>query len=276
MKKILLAFDGMHFSDGAFEFARILNENKRILLTGVFLPEVDYAILSDYSGGGMVGDLSVPLVANHTAEAVKISREKFAKLCNLNFIEYRIHDDYIEFALPELKKESAFADLMIIGSQSFYKNLGTEDVNQYLEDTLHQAQCPVVVVPEKFHFPQTNILAYDGSASSVYAIKQFAYLFPDLVQNPTILVYSNKESLAEIPDQVNIEELVARHFRDLTLFKMEADPRQYLNTWLIKRNSAILISGSYGRSGLSRLFHKSFLSDVIKDHHIPVFVTHYK
>jgi hypothetical protein len=37
MKKILLAFDGEHFSEGAFEFASSLNRKERILLTGVFL-----------------------------------------------------------------------------------------------------------------------------------------------------------------------------------------------------------------------------------------------
>ena len=39
MKKILIAFDGTHFSDGAFEFARRVNELQPILLTGVFLPQ---------------------------------------------------------------------------------------------------------------------------------------------------------------------------------------------------------------------------------------------
>lgn len=276
MKKILLAFDGRHFSEGAFEFARILNENKRIWLTGVFLPEVDYAMLSDYSSGGIVGNLSIPIVDNITDDYLLKSIERFELLCKKNLIEYSVHYDQIEFALPQLKKETGFSDLLIIGSESFYKNLGSDEPNEYLEDTLHEAQCPVVVVPEKFNFPQTNILAFDGSSSSIYAIKQFAYLFPDLTQNPTILAYETQNLNLQLPDEVNIEELVGRHFRDLTLFKFGAEPRQFFNTWLNKRNNAMLIAGSYGRSGLSRLFHKSFLTNVIKDHHIPVFTTHNK
>ena len=43
MKKIIIPFDGGHFSKGAFSFASSLHEIKPILLTGVFLPEVDYA-----------------------------------------------------------------------------------------------------------------------------------------------------------------------------------------------------------------------------------------
>ena len=41
MKKILLAFEGSHFSEGAFEFARKLNELSPVQLTGVFLPQIE-------------------------------------------------------------------------------------------------------------------------------------------------------------------------------------------------------------------------------------------
>ena len=39
MKKVVIAFDGNHFSEGAFEFVRRLNELQPILLTGVFLSD---------------------------------------------------------------------------------------------------------------------------------------------------------------------------------------------------------------------------------------------
>ena len=45
MKKILLVFDGINFSEGAFEFARRLNEKNKILATAVFIPQVNYANL---------------------------------------------------------------------------------------------------------------------------------------------------------------------------------------------------------------------------------------
>ena len=49
MKKVLLAFDGLHFSKGAFEFARRLNELEPILLLGVFVPQVTIANLWSYA-----------------------------------------------------------------------------------------------------------------------------------------------------------------------------------------------------------------------------------
>ena len=100
--------------------------------------------------------------------------------------------------IPELTKETRFADLLIIGSEIFFKNISDNDSNIFLKHTLQHTECPVMVVPEKFYFPSQNILAYDGSASSVFAIKQFAYLFPDLCDNKTILVYATEET-GDIP-----------------------------------------------------------------------------
>jgi hypothetical protein len=133
----------------------------------------------------------------------------------------------------------------------------------------------VLIVPEKFVFPESNILAYDGSESSVYAIKQFAYLFPELTGNKTVLVFMD-DSDNPIPDENNIKELVARHFPDLTLLKLELPSTKYFATWINEKNNALLVSGAYGRSSFSQLFKKSFVSDVIRDHRLPVFISHRK
>jgi len=273
MKKILLAFDGGHFSQGAFEFAKTLNERKRILLTGVFLPQVDYANLWSYSGGGMSGNTFIPLLEDEDAEAVEKNTRKFETLCIANGIEYRVHNDFSEFALSGLKRETRFADMLIIGGESFYESFGTGEPNDYLKETLHGVECPVIVVPEDFAFPGNNILTYDGSDSSVYAIKQYAYLFPELANNKTLLVYIDHED--EIPDRINIEELAARHFPNLTIMKLEIDPEKYFTTWLSEQKRGIVISGSFGRSSLSRVFKKSFITNVIKEHTLPVFVAHF-
>ncbi len=276
MKKILLAFDGSHFSEGAFKFAKILNERQRILLTAAFLAQVDYANLWSYSGGDASGAVFIPLVEDADTEAVVKNIEHFENMCKKNDIEYRVHKDFTDFALPELKKESRFADLLVIGSEKFYENIRTGDVNDYLQDTLHGVECPVIIVPEKFDFPKTNILAYDGSGSSVYAIKEFAYLFPELTSNPTVLVFAKEDGENTFPDEVNIEELTARHFPDLTLVKLQIDPRKYFVEAVQESKSSILVCGSFGRSMLSRIFRKSFVNDIIRQHCIPIFIAHHK
>jgi hypothetical protein len=200
--------------------------------------------------------------------------KRFGDYCIKNGIEYRVHKDFDDFALPELKKETRFADLLIISGETFYKNSGSDEPSEYLKEALHGVECSVIVVPEDIQFPDTNILAYDGSASSVYAIKQFAYLFPELTGNETVLVYANEKENEELPDQVNIEELASRHYNNLVISKVHADPKNFFHSWLQEKRNSILVSGAFGRSGFSRLFHKSFISDIIKEHKLPVFISH--
>lgn len=272
MKKILLAFDGTHFSEGAFDFARSLNEIDPILLLGVFIPQVNYANLWSYANAGS-GPMLLPLLEDEESQQVQANIERFKTLCQKNNIDYRVHKDFLDFALPELKKETRFADMAILSSESFYTNLGTAMPNEYMKEALHGAECPVLVVPEKACFPETNILAFDGSESSVYAIKQFAYLFPELSNNKTLLIYAGEDD-ETFPQKVYIEELAARHFPNLTFLKLDANPKKYFASWIREKKSAILVSGAFGRSSLSQLFKKSFVSDVISDHQLPVFIAH--
>ncbi len=152
--------------------------------------------------------------------------------------------------------------------------MGAVAPNDYLREALHDVKCPVLLVPEKFDFPESVILAYDGSDGSVLAIKQFAYQFPSLTNKKTLLVYANDDPSEDFPDKIQIEELAARHYSDLTMFKLDINPRKYFGDWVAEKKSALLVSGSYGRSGLSQLFRKSFVKDVLVDHHLPVFIAH--
>lgn len=272
MKKILLAFDGVHFSEGAFNFASQLNDLHPVLLVGVFVPQLSYANLWSYAAG-TAGATYIPLIEAEDSNTIEKNIQRFEKLCRKNFIPYKVHKDFYDFALPELKKETRFADLLIISSETFYKNIGEGDPGEYIKEAVHNAECPVVIVPEHFDFPKINILAYDGFQSSVYAIKQFAYLFPELCNQQTIVVYSS-DDLEKIPDQNHIEELVKTHFFDTNFLKLDLDPKKYFKTWVSENDDAILISGAFGRSGFSGLFHKSFISDLIAEHKVPVFIAH--
>jgi hypothetical protein len=273
MKKVLLASDSTQFSEGAFEFARRMNENEKILLTGAFLPHINYSTLWSYASGES-GTLLVPLPEPEEKESAERNIAHFEILCRKHDIDFVVHREFYEFALPEFKKETRFADLVILSSQVFFGTHGTIESSEYLKDALHAAECPVVIVPEKFSYPQTNILAYDGSASSVFAIKQFAYLFPELCDNKTWLVTVGQEQDG-LPHEENIEELVGRHFSYISLIKLDLDPDQYFSTWIdIEKAKPILVAGSYGRSFLSRIFKKSFVSELITQHKYPVFISH--
>lgn len=272
MKKVLLPFDGSHFSPGAFEFVRRMNEQSPILLVALFLPEVNYAAMTAYAGT-FSGPVFMP-VAEPQKETIQKNITLFKDLCVKHHIEFRVHRETEDFALPQLSMETRFADLAVIGSETFYKNLSDSVPNELLKEALHKAECPILLVPEDVEWPASNILAYDGSAAAVFAIRQFAYLFPEWSNNKTVLVYMKEEDTQEVPQEIRIEELAARHFSDLTIFKKEIDPRTYFSSWITHKDRPILISGAFGRSSLSRMFQKSFVSGIIHDHKVPVFIAH--
>lgn len=273
MKKILIAFNGSCYPEAALEFARQLNKTQPVLLTAVFIPQATYSYLWSVSGT-LAGPIFPPLVEEVSNELAEINHRKFESFCKTNSIKYVLHNDIYDFALPELVKETRFSDLLIVQSGKFYDSINEVEEMGHLKDLLEQTECPVLIVPEKFDFPQKNIIAYDGSASSVYGIKQFAYLFPELANNETVVVFSKNEEEAELPDEALIEELGSQHYKNLKLLKLIIEPKKYFATWLSEEKKAILISGSFGRSGISQLFRKSFVTDIVAGHSLPIFIAH--
>jgi hypothetical protein len=272
MNKIVLLSDKEQLSKGAFEFARMLNEQDPILLSGVFLPQEDYwnsLVYYSYGLGTVAPYLPIPEIAeNQTAIS------QFTTSCVRNGIEYRVHEKRFESIGAELRTETRFADMLVFSNQSFYQHLDRSVSEEYTDEALHLAECPVVITPEHFSRPENIILAYDGSASSVYAIKQFAQLMPALAGLKTLLVYVNPYDGTELPHRSYIEELAARHYPNLTFQKLDIDPSRYFDTWMSEQKNAMLVAGSQGRNGISELFRKSFIQEVISEHMLPVFTAH--
>jgi hypothetical protein len=76
MRKILLVFDGINFSEGAFEFARRLNDKNQILVAGVFVPQVDFANLWSYAGAAG-GAITIPLIEDDESREIEKNIERF-------------------------------------------------------------------------------------------------------------------------------------------------------------------------------------------------------
>ena len=273
MKKILLAFDGQHFSPGVFEFVKQMNAGQKVLATGLFLPSVDYVELLYSYGGVPAGPLFVTEAVELDEHLLKANVDHFKQLCHENQIACTVHTDFTRHIVPFLQNETRFADLLVLSSKSFYENLGLETQEDYIANVLHKAECPVVLVPEDYRTPRSVIMAYDGHEQSVYAIKQFAYMFPEFHDTEALLVYFDKGK-SGVPDRDGIDELAALYFSELTIFKLKIDTRKDLEKWLSDNGDTMLVAGAYGRSAFSEMFKKSFISEVIRDHKVPIFVAH--
>lgn len=274
MKKIILAFDGKHFSEGVMQMAEWLNEKQPVLMTGVFLSPVDYREIIGYSGMGIGTPVMMPPIETDDS-LVNENIRKFRERCTHGGFEFRVHKDTDLFALQELITETRFADLLVVSSELFYENIQKNQPNDYLRKTLHESECPVLLVPENFIPPFSLILSYDGKASSVFAIKQFTYLFPELCGLDTLLISLNGEDEEEMPSRENISELCARHFDNMTMEHIAGENKKSFAAWVSEKRGSLLVTGAFGRGELSSLFRKSFITDVIREHKIPIFIAHH-
>lgn len=270
MKKVIIAFDGGHFSEAAFDFLCRINAQQPVLAVGVFLPAVDYAELL-FSIGGIGGPIYYQDVALNNTTVIEKNIAHFTESCLKNGIEYRVHPDMQRHVIDEVKTESRYADLLIVGSDLFYENLGEDTQDEYLEKVLHHAECPVILVPANCQFPDSIVIAWDGKPASAFALRQFAYLFGHLANVKTTVVYVGNTMP---PDTSLLEELAARHFSNLEVLHLQTDAKVYFNTWLSEQPNPMLITGAFGRSAMSEFVKKSFIGQTIHNYNIPIFVSH--
>lgn len=272
MKKILFVCDVNNFPAGAFKFIESLHEQEPVLLTGAFFHSENFDVTMPTS----LVFAPDPLLAFTDADtiAVKSSIEKFERKCQQQGIEYRVHEESEVFKLDDLVKETRFADVMVLSDRLFFSHLDPEQPNSYMKDALHASECPVMIVPEDYSAVTNITIAYDGTKESMFALKQFCYLFPEFTNLKTEIVYWVDKTDDEMPDMEYIEEFGARHFTDLNFKQLFFDPKKYIADWVRKNKGSVLIAGSYKRSWLSSLLNKSFVEDIIKNPPAVIFIAH--
>lgn len=275
MKKIIMALDGEHFPKGAFEFAKDINNRNEILLAGVFLSPVDYSRIMAYSNAGEAAAVMPEWLIKGEDEAIINKNIKdFEKACNADGLHYRVHKDNDFMAIASLVEETRYADVLLISSDLFYKNVEPGQPNYYLEEVLKRSECPVILVPENYKTPEGVILTYDGGESATFAIKQFAYLFPELVENNAKLIFVSEDAGEELPSYIMMTELLGAHYPELEIQNLPIAHRQLFTEWLLEQPNSYVVMGSFSRSAFSTLLRKSFAKEIIQKVKMPLFISH--
>jgi hypothetical protein len=274
MKKMIIALDGEHFPAGAFEFASYCNSREEILLAGIFLSPVDYSRLLAYSGIDGASMMPEWITRDEDDELVFKNIRHFEERCTHAGMQFRIHKDNEQMAISSLIEETRYADVLLLSSELFYKNVQKEQPNFYLEEVLKKAECPVFLIPEDFKPPEQTILAYDGSQSSVFAIKQFGYLFPRLAEKETNLLFISRHEEKKLPGYPMITELLSGHFPSLNMQNLVQVEKRNFAAWMEKQPNSYIVLGAFSRGMVSELFRRSFASDLIHDTRMPIFISH--
>ena len=279
MKKISVAFDGLRFSEETMQYAIALASASKALLSGVFLDDYFYHSYPAFNTLETVGVQGVDIgTLREQDEGIRRrSIATFDGACKKAQLNYIIHHDK-SFALDELLKESIYSDLLIIGSGETFNHYNEVVPPAFIRHLLASAQCPVLVVPDKYHVAKRIILLYDGRPSSVFAIRMFNYMMPWMQEMKTeiITVYDPKDR-PEFPDDPLIKEFIKCHYPAASYTLLKGDPQELISAYLkTTAPECMVVMGAYERNLVSRWFKTSMADILINELSAPVFIAHQK
>lgn len=279
MKKVSAAFDGLKFSRGTLEYAVQIAAKSKSLLTGIFLDDFTYHSykLSDMVGSQGVSRVKLRNLMEKDIDLRSQAADEFKYACMKNHIGNTIHHDR-SIAAQELLKETVYSDLLLISPDETFTHFQEEYPTQFIKDLLIEIQCPVILVPKEYSEINRVILLYDGTPTSVFAIKMFNYLMPWMVNLETEVVSVVDPSVqTHFPDDELIKEFINCHYPGAKYTLLYGNPEIEIPGYLIKLPpGTLVVLGAYRRSAVSRWFRASLADVLMSSLKLPLFIAHNK
>jgi nucleotide-binding universal stress UspA family protein len=277
MKKFLAVFDGYKMSKSTLEYAIQLTQAANAYLVGVFLDDFIYRSYNVTTVVKSSADYEKALKQLDAEDQKKRDAAvlQFEKACSKAGIHFSIHRDK-SIALMELKRESMFADLIIINEYETFTRFKEKPPTRFIKELLTDVQCPVLVVPNTFKKIDKIVLLYDGAPSSLYAIKMFSYLFSGFIELPVEVVTVNtKENNLRLPENKLMREFIGRHFPNASYVLKKGDPEEEIAGYLKNHKEIeLVVLGAYRRTEISRWFKASMADILMRELDTPLFIAH--
>jgi hypothetical protein len=263
MRKILLATNVNDVKISAVDFGCYLANLTKSPLTGIFLentPAKEFTQVFAHTGDEV--DESVNISG--------INENIFCNRCLHNDARHYVHHVQGN-ALREIIIESLYADVILTdGNTSFNEHAGWP--SQFVKDLLEDAKCPVIITPFDFDEMNEIVFAYDGTYSSIFAMKQFIYLFPELTDvKITVLQVLNDED-DDITEKEKLKQLLMMYYNGVHYDILRGDVETELFNKFLSQRNKMLVMGAYGRK---KFFSHSTADILLKTLNIPIFITHY-
>jgi len=279
MERILLAWDALEPIDkSTLEFATYLARLTRSKLTAVFLENmvehqslVRKAALPESVGMDIPGILAND--HNIKVKMIEDNIQRFKDSCTKREVNYALSRDR-GIPLYELIEECRFADLLILDATTTFDKKFEGAPSRFVKDVLSHAECPVIIAPESFESIDEIVFAYDGSASSAFAIREFAHVFPQFQHTRVNIIQVSKEGSDDESNQYLLNKWLTQHYSDLHFQLLRGDIQTELFEYLFKRKNVFIVMGAYGRNYLSQIFKKSHAELIINTVTQPVFIAH--
>jgi hypothetical protein len=186
--------------------------------------------------------------------------------------------DKLDDVLEKIALESRFADLLIVDATTSFEKNHEDKPTHFVKEVLAHAECPVIIAPETFNEDIEDIIfCYDGSASSVFAIKLFTYLFGEFDDRSATILHVD-ESASQSTSRMENEKIIdwlQSHYASVNLHSLSGTVQKELYNYLLNKEKSFVVFGAYGRSIVSNFFRKSHADPIIKGIDLPIFITHH-
>jgi nucleotide-binding universal stress UspA family protein len=278
MEKILLAIDAKNLDMPALDFACFIGRLTNSKITGIFLENLvanETPVLRKIQATGYPEweDESSADYQNRK-KAIEKNISFFKEACEKRAVRCSLHNDG---GLPadEIINESRYADLVIVDAATSFHKTYEGVPTEFVKDILQKSECPVIIAPESFDGIDEIVFTYDNSKSSVFAIKQFTSLFPELHDRRTTILQVNEAQAWTDKAKYNFREWLQNHYTAIDFEILDGDIDDKLFDYLFKRKNVFIVMGAYGRNTVSRFFRKSHADRLIKTITQPIFIAHY-
>lgn len=280
MKKFIVAFDGLRFSESAMSYAIFLAKHCKAHLVGAFLEDFmrrNYGLAEIKKHEGANLDQYIEDMNQKDQDDRNESIAVFELACQDSGLNYSVHRDR-NVALNEVLHESVYADLLIINAAETLSRYEEAAPSRFMRELLNDVQCPVVLVPASYEPIDKVVMLYDGEPSSVHAVRTFSYLFESIKHFDTeIVTVKRPEESLHVPDNKLIKEFVKRHYPKAEYIVLKGVAEDEITNYLHRgKENAMVVLGAYRRSKFSRLFRPSMADYLLMHLKLPLFIAHNK
>jgi len=277
MKKIIAAFDGLRFSENTLHEAVRLAKQHHAHLVGVFLQEFTsrgFIVYESLVSQSASGKSLFEELENQDELMYEASIDTFEAACKHAGVNYSLHRDR-HSALKDLLHESVFADLMLIDPTETFSYIEENTPGWFMKSLLHEAHCPVWLVPQRFSPVSHLVFLYDGSPSSVFAMKMFTYLFPEMTSKECMVLSVRSGTLnLHLPDHKLIHEWMKRHYPHAEYKVVKGETADLIAACKTMLPGMLIVAGAYERNKLSTWLHPSLADELLQELKVPLFLAH--
>ncbi len=272
--KLLLATNPTNFNRKHLEFpayfARLVNSGISLLslenMTELNVPMVKYIALEGFDNPYKLElETKKSLIEKNDEQFIQAFTEMGID-CNLQRAKGIPKEETIE--------ASRFADLLFLSDNVSFALGNEEEPTKYAEEVLIHAQCAVLVTPKNMQEINEVFFTSNGSFSSMYAIRQFTYLFPHFRDKKVTLLYVSENEDESASHKRNIKEYLHHYYSNVEFRILMGRPSEAIFSYLSKQKNCMVTFGAYGRSKISQFFKKSKANNILKTLDMPVFITH--